>query len=205
MKQILVLACVGLVALAAMLTGRPAAAQSLVHQCASCHQVHGAAGFNRLLKESVVEVLCLTCHGPAGISTLKAAVHTNKRRSNYPAFSMSCRVCHDPHWNQAKNWLGTTNLKLVGSKQDTTRLARIRTPNSGIREVVFRSRGSGAGQPTLHSFADGDQDLNGYYDGICETCHTLARNHRNTASGDHTHNRGETCVRCHAHVNGFNR
>ena len=203
MKQILVLACVGL---AAMLTGRPAAAQSLVHQCASCHQVHGATGFNRLLKESVVEVLCLTCHGPAGISTLKAAVHTNKRGSNYPVFSMSCRVCHDPHSNQATNWLGTTNLKLVGSRQGTTpRRARILTPNSGIREVVFRSRGSRLGQPTLHSFADGDQDLNGYYDGVCETCHTLAQNHRNTATGDHSHNRGDTCVRCHAHVDGFNR
>lgn len=205
MKQVLVSACVGLVALAAMLTSRPAAAQSLVHQCASCHQLHGTTGFNRLLKQSVVEVLCLTCHGPAGISTLKAAVHKNKARSNYPAFSMSCRVCHDPHSIQKINWLGTTNIKQVGSKQDSTGFARILTPNSGIREVVFRSRGSGAGQPTLHSFADGDQDLNGYYDGVCETCHTLAQNHRNTASGDHRHNRGKTCVNCHAHVNGFNR
>ena len=84
-----------------------------------------------------------------------------------------------------------------------TGYARISTPNSAIRDVVFESRGFDAGQPTLHSFADADQDGNGYYDGVCETCHTLTRYHRNTSGGNHNHNTGDTCVRCHPHAGNF--
>jgi predicted CXXCH cytochrome family protein len=171
------------------------------HQCSYCHTLHLAPG-TTLLNNTVVETLCLTCHGPGGISTLKADVHTNRTWSQYPPFRISCRGCHDPHSNRT-NWFGGTNLKLVGTIQDSTRLARILTPNSGIREVVFESRGSDVGQPTLHSFADADQDRNGYYDGICETCHTLTRNHRNNPSGNHYHNTGRTCTKCHEHIDHF--
>ncbi len=172
------------------------------HQCSFCHDVHLAPGAS-LLRDTVVEALCLTCHGPAGTSVLKAEVHTNASKSAYPLFRISCRGCHDPHDNRA-NWLGGTNLKLVGTRQDSTGRAEILTPNSGIRDVVFESRGTGAGQPALHSFADADQDLNGYYDGVCETCHTLTKYHRNNASDGHRHHTGETCTRCHEHVTDFN-
>ncbi len=181
----------------------PGDAQSLIssHQCNYCHNVHGALG-NALLNNAQVEALCLTCHGPGGISTLKADVHQNEARSSYPAFRISCRGCHDPHDN-LRNWLNGTNIKTVGARQDGTGLARIATPNSGVREVVFESRGRDAGFPSLHSFADADQDGNGYYDGICETCHTLTKFHRNDPSGGHSHNTGRTCTICHAHVNHF--
>ncbi len=205
MKRVVVSAAVVVVALAAQLTWpiAPAAALNPSHQCPFCHDVHGATGFGALLNDSVVETLCLTCHGPGGVSVLKADVHADDPVT--PTFRITCRGCHEAHGNR-NNWLGGTNLKLVGTWQDSTGLARILTPNSGIREVVFESRGSDVSQPTLHSFADADEDGNGYYDGVCETCHTQTRNHRNNASGNHTHNTGKTCtLKCHTHLDGFRR
>lgn len=171
--------------------------------CSICHSVHGAPG-QSLTNEAVVEVLCLSCHGPAGISSLKADVHQNSSGSSYPSFRMTCMVCHNPHDNM-QNWLGGINLKSIGRKITGATYARISTPNSGIREVVFESRGASVGDPSLHSFADADQDGNGIYDGACEVCHTQTRFHRNNSSGNHSHQAGRTCTNCHAHDNYFNR
>lgn len=184
----------------------PREARSLISShtnCSFCHDMHGAAGVG-LMTAPTAEAVCLSCHGPGGISILKADVHLNDRNSSYPVFRITCIQCHESHNNQP-NWLGGTNIKTAGDDiiSGGTRFARINTPNSGIREVVFESRGSDAGQPTLHSFADNDEDGNLYYDGVCETCHTLARFHRNDPSGGHAHNTGETCTRCHAHVDNF--
>lgn len=185
----------------------PGYAKSFIasHECAYCHQLHGAPGF-ALLKETQIETLCLTCHGPGGTSTLKADVHTNDKNSNYLPFRISCRVCHDPHDN-LPNWLGGTNIKLVGSEQDTTGYARITypVPDGDILDVVYESRGTDAGEPSLHSFADNDENGDTVYDGVCETCHTLTGHHRNNPSEDHSHHVGETCTRCHAHLDGFLR
>lgn len=181
---------------------RPARSLIASHECSFCHQLHGAPGFS-LLKNPQIEALCLTCHGPGGPSTLKADVHTNDRNSSFPPFRITCRECHDPHDNRT-NWLGGTNIKLVGIDVDGTGLAKIDTPNSGVRNVVFESRGTDAGDPSLHSFADADEDGNGVYDGICEVCHTGTKFHRNNPSGGHSHNTGKTCTRCHEHVNTFN-
>jgi hypothetical protein len=41
------------------------------------------------------------------------------------------------------------------------------------------------------------------YNGVCETCHTQTVNHRNNASGDHTHNNASVCTDCHPHGEGF--
>lgn len=181
----------------------PSGAQSLLpgHQCYYCHNMHGAPGFT-LLANAQVEALCLTCHGPGGISTRKAEVHQNEARSSYPAFRITCRQCHDPHDN-LPNWMNGINIELVGGVTSSLGKAQIVTVNSGTRFVTFESRGSDAGQPTLHSFADADEDGNGYYDGICETCHTLTKFHRNNSSGGHSHNTGRTCPDCHLHANYF--
>lgn len=170
------------------------------HQCSYCHAVHNGDGPSLTIEQDV-EILCLTCHGPGGISELKAAVHTNRDGSIYPPFSMSCIDCHDQH-NELDNWQGGINLKNVGKSLDDTWLARIDTPNSGVREVVFESRGTEVGDPSLHSFADRDEDNNGYFDGVCETCHTETRYHRNDGSRV-SHNDGKTCVSCHPHDAGF--
>jgi predicted CXXCH cytochrome family protein len=169
--------------------------------CYVCHSLHGAPG-QALANEAVVEVLCLSCHGPAGVATKKAEVHTNKSGSVYAAFTMGCMDCHNPHDNMA-NRFGGTNLDQVGKKLDASGDAMIPTPNSGNRYVVFESRGTDAGGPSMYSFADGDEDGNGYYDGVCETCHTQAANHRNNSSGGHAHYTGTNCIACHPHDENF--
>lgn len=176
-----------------------------VHQCSYCHLLHGGQGPS-LTNNADVEILCQTCHGAAGTSPLKAEVHTNtnQRKSDYDPFTFTCTDCHNPHDNMF-NWLGGINIGLVGADVDGSGLSRIQTPNSGIREYVFESRGTNVGQPSLHSFADNDEDGNGYYDGACEACHTLAGHHRNNASGDHSHNLGKTCTQCHDHTDYFMR
>lgn len=173
------------------------------HDCTFCHSLHNpAAGSNYLLNNAVVESLCQTCHGPAGISILKAEVHTNKTGSAYAPFTMTCMNCHNPHSNQA-NAEGGFNLKMIGNAElDASGFAKILTPNSGLKEVVFESRGPDFGQPTLHSFADTDEDGDGDLDGICESCHTLTPNHANNNFTPH-HNSGASCVTCHAHDNFF--
>jgi predicted CXXCH cytochrome family protein len=115
--------------------------------CSICHSIHGSPG-QALTNDLSVEVLCLSCHGPAGISTLKADVHLN--RPSNPPFRMTCMDCHNPHDN-LPNWVGGTNLKMVGRKIDGNTNARISTPNSGVRDVAFESRGTNAGGPSLRS------------------------------------------------------
>lgn len=171
--------------------------------CSICHSIHSAPG-QSLTNDAVVEVLCLSCHGPAaGGATKKAEVHKNKDGSSY-SFFMTCPDCHDPHDHRG-NWLGGTNLAQVGKNIPGSYDARISTPNSGVKDVVFESRGASVGDPSLHSFADNDQDGNGTYDGACEVCHTLTRFHRNNSSGNHSHQTGRTCTNCHNHDNYFHR
>ncbi|MBL1215959.1 MAG: hypothetical protein D8M59_00520 [Planctomycetes bacterium] len=173
------------------------------HECSFCHSVHGSEGPSLTNMEDV-ELLCLTCHGPGGPSELKAEAHHNRDGSRFDPFSMTCTQCHDPH-DSLENWLGGMNVKMVGTVQDKWSwpwLAQLDTPNSGVRDVVFESRGSSEGEPTLHSFADGDEDGNGYYDGVCESCHTMTNFHTNSGSGIY-HYTGATCTGCHTHESGF--
>lgn len=178
------------------------------HQCNFCHNLHGGPV---IVSAAQQQAMCLTCHGTGGISTLKAAEHKNARSSRYPVFNFSCRNCHDPHASR-QNWQGRANIKMVGVKLDATGRAKIATPNSGNLEVVFESRGTGAGSPSLHSFADNNEDKQATtpgpvsgtqpWDGPCEVCHTLAGHHRNNLS-DASHNTGKTCSSCHKHSNSF--
>jgi len=174
-------------------------AQTSYHDCSFCHVIHSAVGPS-LTVASDQEVLCLTCHGPAGTSVLEAAVHTNRANGPY-TFDTSCLDCHTPH-SSLDNWLGGANLAQVGRIVDNVLIARIETPNSGVQDVVFESRGTTGGEPSLYSFADSDEDGNGIYDGVCEVCHTEAQHHTSSAP-DAIHFTGQDCTTCHAHANGF--
>ena len=218
MKKKLAAAAVTLV-IAGVLAFLPRTAQSLNpnHECAFCHTLHNAPG-TRLTVDVDVEVLCLTCHGAAGTSSLKADVHINDNNTQYPPFRITCMTCHTPH-SERDNWLGAhphdetggtvldggTNIKLVGRKLDTSGFAMIDTPNSGLRDVVFEFRGREIDDVREHSFADDDEDANDVWDGACEVCHTLTKFHRNNSSGGHSHNRGRTCTNCHDHIDNFMR
>lgn len=182
----------------------PAAALNPNHQCTFCHSLHGGGVITPPAQQ---QAMCLTCHGPGGTSTLKAAEHRNAQNSAYPVFNFSCRNCHDPHSSRA-NWQGRTNIKMVGVNADASGLAKIATPNSGVLQVIFESEGKDVGQPTLHSFADNNEDrlstAGQAWDGICEVCHTQTKFHRNNATS--SHNTGRTCAaQCHTHVWGFMR
>lgn len=89
-----------------------------------------------------------------------------------------CTDCHDSHGE-------TSNIKLIKEV--------ILTPNSGAREVVFLR------EVGINSYADGDT----VYDGVCESCHTMTRFHRNDHTGNHDHYAGWKCVNCHPHDLGF--
>jgi predicted CXXCH cytochrome family protein len=200
-RRQLIRACASVLVGLALCGAGTAHALNPAHDCSFCHNLHGASAAS-LLNDAVVETLCLTCHGPAGTSVLKAEVHTNKPSSSHAAFSMTCMDCHNPH-SDLGNWLGGTNLALVGRELDSSFLAKIATPNSGIRDVVFESRGTDGGGPSLHSFADGDENGDGIWDGACEVCHTQTSYHRNSAAGDHLHKLGQDCTVCHPHASSF--
>ncbi len=169
---------------------QPDRADALIasHQCTYCHSPHLAAG-DTLLNDASVEALCLSCHGIGGISILpKVEVHTNSTVSGY-SFRQTCLDCHNPHDNLV-NRTGGKNIELVGVDLERLGFARISTPHSGIRHAVFENR---------TTFTQGAP----YYDGVCETCHTLTRFHRNNSSGTHNHQVGTNCTKCHTHVNYF--
>lgn len=171
--------------------------------CSICHSVHGSPG-QSLTDNAVVEVLCLSCHGPTGTAAKKADVHINKSGSSYPPFRMTCMDCHNPH-DGMSNRFGGINLRMVGRNVDGSGDAMIVTPNSGNRYVVFEKRGANAPAPynsSLYSFADGDQDGDGYKDGICEACHTATRFHTNN-NFKKSHNVGNNCIACHPHDGYF--
>ncbi len=180
--------------------------------CEQCHgrypggaefrKSDGERGMPAKIPPKRVDLLCLGCHGPAGISKLKADVHGSQ---NYVIKrTICCITCHDPHADNP-NYLDGENIKLIGRNKwnKNSNYAMIRATGNGIQPVVFEGRGTDAGEPSLHSFADGDEDRNGRFDGICEVCHTKTKYHRNNQSGDHDHYTGQTCTTCHAHVNQF--
>ena len=191
-------------AAALLASAGPALALNPNHQCSFCHNLHGGAVITPAAQQ---QAMCLTCHGPAGVSTMKAAEHRNAQNSGYPTFNFSCRNCHDPHASR-QNWQGRSNIKMVGIDVDGTGLAKIATPGNGTLQVVFESMGTTVGQPSLHSQADNNQDNQSIagqaWDGPCEVCHTRTKFHRNNASS--THNTGKTCTaQCHTHAWGFMR
>lgn len=187
----------------------------------TCEQCHGRFPFSTgalksksksgrpaVIPEDEIDLLCLGCHGPAGIAMSKANIHGIRNYGEEPA---GCKGCHDPHDNN-QNMLGRQNRMLIGQEvehvgpnawNEDQLNARIRTPNSGIRSVVFESRGTDVGESSIYSFADGDEDQNYLYSGICEVCHTRTKYHRNNPSGDHSHYVGQTCTNCHDHENQF--
>ncbi len=162
------------------------------HSCSNCHNLHGGAGSGEvpLGVNAQIEALCLSCHGPGGPSVLKA--------DNHVYDNSTCADCHVSH-DAVQNWLGGSNIKLV-------RDSVLDPLNSIMRPVVFESRGvNNAGEPSLYSFGDNDEDGNGVWDGVCATCHTNIGRHNYDEPNSHAHQTGNTCTRCHEHVTRFKR
>lgn len=79
-----------------------------------------------------------------------------------------------------------------------------------LRPVVYESRGTDNSDGNFlsdytHSFANTDEDNDGWRDGACEACHTQTANHQNDDFGN-SHNNGRTCAAsCHTHSTGFDK
>jgi len=96
----------------------------------------------------------------------------------------NCLTCHENH-----NYKNRHGIR-----------SEIKTPNSGIKAVVFLNV-TGA-----NSFADGDTT----YNGVCEVCHTTTSYYRNDGTGFVNHSsgssyKGKNCVTCHTHSSGFQK
>lgn len=170
----------------------PAAALALMpdHQCAFCHDLHGAAA-NPLLGESNAELVCDSCHAPGAtgnnVSSLKATVHTGL---SFPSNRITCLGCHDPHDYQPKD-----SNPGRDPDQNLDLVLRTITVMPFPVTAVF----------TDTDYTDGSYDYaDGSGDGICQVCHTLTSRQRNDGSGS-VHQLGNNCMSCHPHSNGFDR
>ncbi|MDH4099374.1 MAG: hypothetical protein OEV28_02215 [Nitrospirota bacterium] len=142
------------------------------------------AGDGKLLVRDNDNQICWDCHG--GIKP-----HSSQYLSpKYGNWSLTCRQCHQPH--------NTTNIFLVKEQ--------IKTPNSGYRNVDFRSAAGRADYSFANTVTPGT--------GPCETCHTKTSNgngtprYRNTGTGpgDGSHQNEPftgKCIQCHDHKRGF--
>lgn len=203
----------GILILASFVMTAGEAVAERLHDCSFCHNLHGSG---LVPAASEVEILCLNCHGAAGISTLKADVHQNEpgKGSKPPrfVFNFSCADCHNPHEGESfVNWRGLTNTKMIGlNNLDPSGNTGFNVPGLGFRNVVFPTAVDG----TLDGgFVDRDGVLDSspfdQFDGVCETCHTSPDlgHHPNelcvSGCGDKTHNTNKPCTQCHDHDNYF--
>jgi len=172
-------------------------AQTPMHNCSFCHNLHGGS-FTALSDYAVSEDLCLSCHGAAGPAQVDrdgTLVDVPKEGRGADAGSgflahngskhaapTNCWNCHN-HEGEAEAG-SYTNLKMIQ--------ATMPTPNSGDWAIEFTAF-SGP-----KSFADGDAT----YDGPCEACHTGTDQHNNTGTVG-AHNGAADCTVCHKHDTGF--
>ncbi|HEY3360094.1 MAG TPA: CxxxxCH/CxxCH domain-containing protein [Polyangia bacterium] len=127
-----------------------------------------------------IETRCRTCHvaGGQASSMPDKAMHTVRGGS----VTVGCGKCHDPHNVEPNAGPGAGDLI-----RTTLRWPSVAT--------VYP-----AATPGLAKFITGAPS----YSGICEGCHTQTVHHRNNASGDHDHFKGQDCTAmCHRHKDGF--
>ena len=181
------------------------------HNCSFCHDLHGGTSDDLKVME-IVEDLCWSCHDnailpgaevlrdgvPVAVPQNEYEVHDGAKHTTFSRPPTGCWDCH-AHEGDADDGTHGTNLSMIP--------AFMATPVSDTMEVIFQSRGSDASEPTLYSFADGDEDNDSAYTGVCEVCHTETSNHQNGTNlpdnSSHAHERGRTCSDCHTHDKGF--
>lgn len=100
-----------------------------------------------------------------------------------------CQTCHTYPDHPRVDPAGSCRTCHVPHGTDNVLLV---APEIGGQAVEFSGR---AGSDFVHGAPN--------FDGVCETCHTQTRYHRNSAAGDHTHHAGQQCTICHHHDVGF--
>ena len=178
-----------------LLFGYAVPAQALLQEhlnqdgCNTCHSLHASPGGTALLIGADSTLTCLACHGPSGMSSLKATIH------NLNGGEVICAECHNGHNNDRLNAVGSTNEKLVGIEIDYNndpiltlsspqiRRERVATGLGALQEVVFVVGPDDWERTEIDDSGDGL--------GVCNACH------------DNIHNRDQDCTSCHAHDGGF--
>ena len=175
-----------------------------VYSCQACHFLDPST--NTFAKRGVEqESLCVTCHvlGGDAENKIEVGMHRVEGRTR----TIDCGSCHNIHGQvttDATHHTGKTttyNAKLIRKDTDTY-VAGALTP------AIYRS------EPGSFAF-DGSADGSGRYDGICQSCHTQTKYHRNdgTAPGDPSADTGyghpffynglaladTACTDCHVH------
>lgn len=156
-------------------------AQAPKHNCSFCHNLHGGSG-PALNDSTIVEAMCLGCHGDAGPAqadrdgTLvdipkNVNIHDGAKHST----ATSCFDCHD-HEGEAGS-----NIFMI---PETRTLPHIAADSSAA--VVFTNNAAQA-------------DFTGT-DGVCRVCHTDPGTQANGQAG---HNGPDVCTSCHTHDGGF--
>ena len=114
---------------------------------------------------------CKSCHNPTGTAATMSAVGEHKTASG----TIGCGKCHEPHNVAPNTGVGNGLLRLTPEVSGAVAIA---WPSGGSNPYIVGGPG---------------------YNGVCESCHTTTKYHRNNASGDHTHNAGIACTSCHRH------
>ncbi|MCK4509790.1 MAG: cytochrome c3 family protein, partial [Desulfuromonadales bacterium] len=93
-----------------------------VDGCSTCHSLHASPGGTLFAVETDPELLCLSCHGPGGSSSLKVVTHNLAGVGATSNGYITCNECHNSHNNGQEggrvNVDGTYNIKLLGLTYD---------------------------------------------------------------------------------------
>jgi predicted CxxxxCH...CXXCH cytochrome family protein len=154
------------------------------NQCNNCHNankphIDGVLGSaEKRLTLANDNELCKSCHNDSFVPAIAVGrknmvTHVTSPEYRTASGTMTCKTCHDTH--------GTTNIRMI------------RTTFNG-KTIVFNNRSTGY----ISKVA-----ANGFYNGLCQVCHTKTTAFRNTttsaATGPSGHYADRNCWDCHTH------
>ena len=154
--------------------------------CLNCHFMNPDMSLQPIPRGIDQESLCKTCHNPSGDAASLGAVAGHLLSSGESI--MECSACHNAHGPLAvfdlHSGVKADNLNLISNK--------VKSVNGNLITAVFQTK------PAHFAFLEDNPPFNG----ICQTCHTQTKYHRNDGTGL-SHEAGTKCTSCHKHANGF--
>jgi predicted CXXCH cytochrome family protein len=168
-----------------------------------CTYCHGAHHTSQLLPTQLdMANKCFTCHSATGSAAAKAdvALHLADGR-------VDCGTCHSLHSFRKEELYSTNNRTNPPTKGFNKAFVRANM-SKYINPTDYPPPGGGGTttardntvfqNSTIFKFATPDPPT-GYYNGVCQTCHTATRFYKQSASSNHQS--GNYCMNCHHHKN----
>lgn len=156
--------------------------------CTTCHSTHHTS---QLLYRGLDQYQkCFSCHKTGGSAEAKSdiALHNGG--------SIDCGSCHSLHSFRteelySKNHSGTWDFNLNYVRTNMSKYY-----GTALDNTVFQSKPA----DYAYTVSDDDPDRPGFYNGVCQTCHTddakTLYHQQNSTTG---HNVGMDCLSCHPH------